>query len=86
MNKHCVIDRILDEHESHFVKDLFKLLHRPEPKEDMLAHIKQGSINDFKCPYHYSFAYDDYCANQCFIKEYLEDNKDFYKTIYERLK
>lgn len=88
--KHCTLEKILDENQSRFVKDLFKLVNRPIPQSEYILETngkgegnRQGKYQS--CSHRYNFGFQNYCDDKCLIQEYLIENKDKYPELYKKV-
>lgn len=86
--KHCTFKSILTGKEVQFIiEHLFVKIEAKAPQGKMLGLIddSRGNVN-FGCPFLYSFGYAYYCDDQDFIKQYIEEHKDKFPELYEKIK
>lgn len=68
-----IIEAVLADKEADFIINLFKITREKCPKGKMLARLdntKSQCQND--CPFIFKWGFGDYCDNQDFIKQYME--------------
>ena len=86
MNCQCVLKSVLVGEKVESLRKLFKLLERKAPEGEMLGVIdgaKQQGPRD--CSFRFSWGFTYYCNNQCFIKQYLEQHKDDFPELHEKI-
>ena len=86
MNCQCVLKSVLVGEEAEFVRRLFKSLERKGPEGEMVGVIEQAKRQcSMDCPFSYSWGFKYYCDNQRFIKQYVEQHKDNFPELYEKI-